>query len=171
VLRDAPAELVLASQSGGYVFLDATDTQESVYAAHAVQRFKADRSAREDLADTLCFAEIDAGDFDGAMCIGQASYGSSPGLHDSCSGLISTLLASGKPVVVIPEGLAPASASNGLLIAGNRARSPIIAAHALIGALRPCIDAADGKIPEWSVKLAHRASWQRANVGLGARRT
>jgi hypothetical protein len=52
--------------------------------------------------------------------------------------------ATGKPVVAIPERLAPASASNGLLITGNQARSPILAAHALIGG----IDAAVGPTSE-----------------------
>jgi hypothetical protein len=54
---------------------------------------------------------------------------------DSCPLLISSLLSSGKPVVVIPERLAPTSACNGVLITGNCARSQILAAHALIGAI------------------------------------
>jgi hypothetical protein len=54
----------------------------------------------------------------------------------------------GKPVVVIPERLAPTTAGRGLIITGNEHQSPILGAHALIGALRLCIDAADGEIPE-----------------------
>jgi hypothetical protein len=134
-LRDAPADVVIASQRGGYPFLD-TAAGEGTEAAAALQRYRTDRSAREDVADTLCLDDIHAPDFDGAMCLGQADGQVPSGLPNSCGLLISSLLASGKAVVIVPERLAPASASNGLLITGNRSRSPILGAHALIGALR-----------------------------------
>jgi hypothetical protein len=142
VLRDAPADVVLASESGGYLFLDVATT-EGVNGADALRRFRVDRFAREDLADTLCFDDIDVRDFDGGMCIGPTRDASSSTLSVSRTELILGLLSSGKPVVIVPEQLAPTTAGSGLLITGNLARSPIIAAHALIGALRQPFSVSD----------------------------
>jgi hypothetical protein len=145
-LQDASIEVVLASRTGGYLFLD----QSSAAAPDdvgALQRFQADRSAREDLADTIRFDDVDAEDFDGAMCLGPpADDPAQPlptqPLPEHVCLLVSSLLAFGKPVVVIPEYFAPA-AGNGLLITGNRPDSPRHAAAALIGVLNAAIPRTD----------------------------
>jgi hypothetical protein len=133
VFRDASVDLVLASRVGGYVFLDRSDADAPDVPA-SVLRFLADRSARDDVADTICCDDAHHEDFDGAMCI-AASDGNAPtALPEHVRLLLSNLLSLGKPVVVIPEALAP-RAGNGLLITGNTAAAPLLAANALVGAL------------------------------------
>ena len=63
VLKDAGAEVTLASPKGGQPPLDPTsDTQDAQ--TEATHRFKADAEAQQVLAATAILAEIDADDFD-----------------------------------------------------------------------------------------------------------
>lgn len=145
-LQDASIEVVLASQTGGYLFLDQSSTAAPDDVG-ALQRFQADRSAREDLADTIRFEDVDAEDFDGAICLGPPEGGAdpqlpAPKLPGRVCLLVASLLDFGKPVVVIPECLAPAT-GNGLMITGNRPDSPRHAANALIGVLNATIPRPD----------------------------
>jgi len=133
VFRDASIDLILASRLGGYLFLNNSgmDTPEDFNAA---RRFQADRSARDELADTICFDDVHAEDFDGAMCLGPPASDTKFQLPDRVVCLISSLLAVGKPVAVMPANLASPTGS-GLLITGEYANSPLHTANALIGAL------------------------------------
>jgi hypothetical protein len=134
VFRDASIDLVLASRMGGYLFLDHSAPNASAVEA-SIRRFQSDRAARDDLADTICFDDAHAEDFDAAMCIGTPGDDTAPGLPDRVLFLMSSLLAFGKPVAVIPQILAPRT-GNGLLITGDSANAPLLAANALIGALK-----------------------------------
>jgi putative intracellular protease/amidase len=63
VLKDAGAEITLASPKGGQPPLDPTsDTQDAQ--TEATHRFKADAEAQQVLAATVVLAEIDADEFD-----------------------------------------------------------------------------------------------------------
>lgn len=132
-LRDANAELVLASPEGGYpVGLGRCDRED---AAAVLQRFRMDRVAREEVADTLGTDQVFAADFDGAFCIGAAG---GPG-HDVTTALIAALLAGGKPVVVMDDGAGAAwrEAGRGMLIVTGADEPAEAAAHALLEAARP----------------------------------
>jgi hypothetical protein len=132
-LRDANAELVLASPEGGYPpGLSRGDREDS---APMLQRFRMDRVAREDVADTLSTDQVFVADFDAAFCIGVA--GSSG--HDAAAALIAALLACGKPVVIMADAVEPSSheAGQGMLIVTGATGSPEAAAHALLEAARP----------------------------------
>ena len=133
VFRDASIDLILASRLGGYLFLNNSgmDNPEDINAA---RRFQADRSARDELTDTICFDDVHAEDFDGAMCLGPPASDTKSQLPDRALCLIASLLALGKPVAVIPSALA-SSTGPGLLITGEHADSPLYAANTLIGAL------------------------------------
>jgi hypothetical protein len=134
VFRDASIDLVLATRMGGYLFLDHSATNAPAVEV-SIRRFQSDRSARDDLADTICFDDAHAEDFDAAMCIGATGDDTAPRLPDRVLFLMSSLLAFGKPVAVIPQILAPGT-GNGLLITGDSSNAPLLAANALIGALK-----------------------------------
>jgi hypothetical protein len=128
-LRDANAELVLASPEGGYPLGLSHGEREDP--APVLQRFRLDRVAREEAADTLRTDQVFASDFDGAFCIGAAGTSG----HDA---LIAALLARGKPVLIMADAVGPASneVGQGRLIVTGAAASPEAAAHALLGAMR-----------------------------------
>ena len=63
VLKDAGAEITLASPRGGQPPLD-PKSDEPGFRTEATERFKADDNAREALADTLPLADIVAADYD-----------------------------------------------------------------------------------------------------------
>jgi putative intracellular protease/amidase len=131
-LRDANAELVLASPEGGYpLALSRVDREDS---APVLQRFRLDRVAREEVADTLGTDQVFAADFDAAFCIGATG---TPG-HDVTAVLIAALLACGKPVVIMADAarVARHEAGQGMLIVTGAGGSPEAAAHALLGAAR-----------------------------------
>jgi hypothetical protein len=128
-LRDANAELVLASPEGGYPQgLSHGDREDP---APVLQRFRSDRVAREEVADTLRTDQVFASDFDSAFCIG-------PSGQDATAALIGDLLARGKPVVIMADAVGPApnEVGQGRLIVTGAAGSPEAAAHALLGAMR-----------------------------------
>lgn len=134
VFRDADAEIALASPEGGYPWMGPASADRAI-ATPAMRRFRDDRSARDELTDTLALDQVYSSDFDGAFCVGSAGAvwlaGSPTG------GLIGQFLAAGKPVAIIPSqiDLAPNGIGDGLLITVDRPGSPILAAHALLGAL------------------------------------
>ncbi len=132
-LRDANAELVLASPEGGYPLgLNHGDREDC---APLLQRFRLDRVAREELADTLGTDQVFAADFDAAFCIGAVG----PPGQGATTALIAALLACGKPVVIMADTVGTASyeAGQGMLIVTGAAGSPGVAAQALLEAARP----------------------------------
>lgn len=134
LFRDAGAEVVLASPGGGFPWLGlASDDPDE--APPSLVRFRGDGEAREALTDTLGLDQIFAGDFDAALCIG------SPGkIWDGtpAGGLLAAFLTAAKPVAVIPSDLdlAPHGTGSGLLITGDSAQTPALAAQALLGTLK-----------------------------------
>jgi hypothetical protein len=133
VFRDASIDLILASRSGGYLFLNNSGigTPEEIAAA---RRFQADTPARDELRDTICLDDVHVEDLDGAMCLGPTAGGTASLLSDRAIFLISNLLTLGKPVAATPANIASAVGS-GPLIAGDPADSPLHVANALVGAL------------------------------------
>jgi hypothetical protein len=135
LFKDAPAEVVLATPSGGFADLTSELRQtvhQSVHKEPTVGRFLTDRAARDDLADTLRLDQIVTEDFDAAFCIGLS------GPLWSAEGVAATIrafLTSGKPVAVIPGrrlDITPEGAAAGLLILGDCEASPLLSAHALL---------------------------------------
>jgi hypothetical protein len=132
-MRDAGAEIVVASPEGGFPSMGLPQPDQGV--SEATRRFKSDRTARDGLTDTLRLEEVFAEDFDAAFCIGH------PGAiwrnPNPAGALIAALLKAGKPVAVIPSNLdlSPLGVGDGLLIMGDREATPVLAAQALLGAL------------------------------------
>jgi hypothetical protein len=136
VFRDADAEVVLASPTGGYprLALARHDRDES---AQVTRRFREDQAARDQLTDPLSLAQVCATDFDAAFCIGRPGPLWHPSA-ESAARLISQFLVSGKPVAIIAKEVesAPHGAGDGLLITGDSAGSRLLPAHALLAAMR-----------------------------------
>ena len=99
-----------------------------------LQRFRLDRAAREEVADTLGTDQIVAADFDAAFCIGAASAAPDA----ATAALIAALLACGKPVAIMGEGIEVDlhDIGRGMLIVAGSAGSPEAAARALLEAAR-----------------------------------
>jgi hypothetical protein len=137
VFRDADAEVVLASPTGGYLRI-AFPREDKDQSAQVMRRFREDRAARDQLTDTLSLAQVCAADFDAAYCIGRPSPLWHPGTETPASRLISNFLVSGKPVAIIAKHVesAPNGAGEGLLITGDSAGTQVLAAHALLAAIR-----------------------------------
>jgi hypothetical protein len=131
--RDVGVEIVIASPEGGFPTMGLPPHDQSD--SEPMRRFSADRTARDALSDTLRLDQAFAEDFDAAFCIGH------PGAvwrdPNPAGSLIAALLKAGKPVAVIPSNLdlSPFGVGDGLLIMGDRAATPVLAAHALLGAL------------------------------------
>jgi hypothetical protein len=136
VFRDASAEVVLASPAGGYPKI-ASARDEKDETAQVMRRFREDRAARDHLADTLSLAQVYVADFDAAFCIGRPGPLWHPGGEESAR-LVCKFLTAGKPVAIITKHIesAPHGAGEGLLITGGSAESQMLAAHALLGAIR-----------------------------------
>jgi putative intracellular protease/amidase len=129
LFKDLPADVVLASPSGGSP-MASTSQQETE--GEDVQRFLDDRTAREELSDTLMVDQVVIDDFDAAYCLGLVgAIWKQPG-----SGrVVSQFLEAGKPVAIIAGAgveISPRGADNGLLIIGESKASPLLAARALI---------------------------------------
>jgi hypothetical protein len=137
VFRDADAEVVVASATGGYPPLGLARDDKNT-SAQVMRRFREDRMAREYLTDTLSFDQVCAADFEAAFCIGRPGPIWHSGEGSPAAGLISRFLVSGKPVAIIANEveLAPHGVSRGLLITCDSAGSPVRAAHALLAAAR-----------------------------------
>ncbi len=129
-LRDASAEVVLASLAGGYPLNIGPRDRKRTSAI--VKRFMKDRVARDELADTLSVDQVYADDFDAAFWIGEPGEIWQGGLE---AALIAELLASGKAVAAIVDGVETAfpHVGKGLLISGGSTGS-IRAANALLAA-------------------------------------
>ena len=63
VFRDAGAEITLASPKGGQPPLD-PKSDEPMFETHLTRRFKADREAKAQLAETVRLDSVNQGDFD-----------------------------------------------------------------------------------------------------------
>jgi putative intracellular protease/amidase len=130
--KDFGADVVVASSLGGPPML-AKGMRDVDEADEAVRRFKRDRNARDELADTLGLEQIVVDDFDAAFCVGLSG-----GIWTDSHGvaaLVRNLLGCGKPVAVVPGKnllVAPGGAGNGLLILADNEGSPLCAARALI---------------------------------------
>lgn len=135
-LRDAGAELVLASPQGGYPWDGPRD--EEADPTPALRRFRQDGEAREALGDTLRLEQLHHEDFDAGFCLGAAGAPWRENDPHAAGALVARLLQAGRPVAVIPapRDLAPHGAGEGLLIAGDHLASPLQAAQALLGALQ-----------------------------------
>lgn len=131
--KDFGADVAIATSFGGPpMVLDGMRT--AVTSDEAVRRFKIDRSARDELADTLGLDQIVIDDFDGAFCIGLSGRIWTDNDH-GVAGLVREFLGSGKPVALVPGKhmlVTPEGAGNGLLILGDSEGSPFCAARALI---------------------------------------
>jgi hypothetical protein len=129
----AGIEVVFSSPDGGAPLVALRKAPQS----GAVARLLADRSARDALADTLSLDQVHPGDFEAAFCIGVPGAIWIAG-GDPAAQLIAQFLRSGKAVAIIPShvNLEPHGSHDGLLIVGDRGRSPCQAAQALIGILR-----------------------------------
>jgi putative intracellular protease/amidase len=131
--KDFGSEVVMATPLGGPPLL-AEGMRSTDMTDGAVRRFKGDRDAREDLADTLSVDQIVVEDFAGAFCVGLSGKIWSDEDH-GVAALVRTLLEVGKPVALVPGKhllVAPQGAGNGLLILGDNDDSPLCAARALI---------------------------------------
>ncbi len=128
--RDAGAEVVLASPSGGFPWMGPAADGRGV-ASPGLDRFRADRPAREDLTDTLDLGQIYAEDFDAALCLGTPA-------PPQAGAMIAGFLRAGKPVAAIPSApdLVARGVGEGLIITGDDAAASLRAALALLGALR-----------------------------------
>ncbi len=113
VLRDAGADITLASPAGGQPPLD-PKSDEPGFQTEATERFKADAEAREALANTLPLSAVSAGDFDAVFYPG--GHGPLWDLtQDAASiALIEALHGAGKPVAAVCHASAVL----------NQARSP-----------------------------------------------
>jgi putative intracellular protease/amidase len=140
VFRDADVEVVLASSGGGSPLMEFTG--DDAVSTELVQRFRQDRIAADEFSDTIGLDQVYTEDFDAAFCVGVPGSIWQPEHRNTAGALIARLLDVGKPVAVTPSGvnLAPKGASNGLLIVSDGSKSPVTAAHALLGAIgRPPI--------------------------------
>lgn len=127
------SEVVFATPSGGPPMLSDTIRADDL-SDEAVRRFKGDRSAREELADTLGFDQIVVEDFAAAFCIGFSGNIWNDG-DNGVAALVRAFLGARKPVALVPGKhllLAPAGAGNGLLILADSDESPLCAARVLI---------------------------------------
>jgi hypothetical protein len=133
---DAAAEVVLASLSGGDPGMR-TASGHRTDATAIMRRFRGDSASRDALVDTLALDQVDPGDFDGAFCLGVFGGVWPPHIDHPAGAMIGQFLSAGKPVAVVPSqlDLNPQGAGVGLLIAGDLAAAPLLAAKALLGAL------------------------------------
>ena len=138
LLHDAGAEVVVVSVLGGAPPFRGV-RERSARAIAVLQRFHDDRRARDAISDTLKFAQIYSEDFDGGICIGALEEQAASDDAVGAQNLITALLAAGKPAAVVPSDLllAPQGPLEGLLIIGDQARSPPLAARALLAAVNP----------------------------------
>jgi putative intracellular protease/amidase len=138
LLHDAGVEVVLGSVLGGDPPFRGARSR-SARAIAALQRFHDDRRARDAISDTLKFGQVYPEDFDGGICIAALEASAACDDEGAALNLVTALLAAGKPVAIVPSDLllAPRGPLEGLLIIGDQARSPSLAAKALLAALDP----------------------------------
>ncbi|MBW6422451.1 transporter [Rhizobium sp. XQZ8] len=127
------SEVVFATPLGGPPMLSES-VRSSDLSDEAIRRFKGDRSAREELADTLGIDQIVVEDFAAAFCIGLTGKIWADD-DNGVAALVRAFLGAGKPVALVPGKhllLSPEGAGNGLLILGDNDDSPLCAARVLI---------------------------------------
>ena len=129
-------EVVLASPAGGAPWMGPTSPGR-VVADEALRRFRQDGAARDALTDTIRLDQAYAEDFEGALCLGAPGPIWRRQQDSPAAGLIAGFLAAAKPVAIMPSDLdlVPHGTGRGLLITGDSAGTPLLAAHALIGAV------------------------------------
>jgi putative intracellular protease/amidase len=103
VLRDAGAELTLASPRGGQPPIDPRSDLPAEATA-SIQRFRGDREARALFADTVRLDDVDAGDFDGVYVPG--GHGAMWDLAEDarCGALLTAFHAATKPMALVCRG-------------------------------------------------------------------
>jgi len=133
---DAGADVVLASLHGGDPSMR-TAAGERADSTPIMRRFQRDPAARDALIDTLALHQVHPEDFDGAYGLGVSGRIWPPNIDNPAGAMIGALLAAGKPVAVVPTriDMEPQGAGDGLLIFGDRASGPVLAAQALLGAM------------------------------------
>ena len=137
LLHNAGADLVVASSLGGDPPIRGA-RKRSARSFQAVRRLQDDHRARDAIADTLKFGQVYPEDFDGGLCLGALEGHSENDDALFAVRLITALLVAGKPMAVVPSNIYAAQAPlDGLLITGDQARSPLVAAKALLAALDP----------------------------------
>jgi putative intracellular protease/amidase len=114
-LKDAGAQLTLASPAGGQPPLDPKSSEPDAQ-TDATRRFDADQSAQDELANTARLAEMSVEDFDAVFYPG--GHGPLWDLYDDSNSiaLIEGFVAAGKPVAAVchaPAVLLKASAPSG----------------------------------------------------------
>jgi putative intracellular protease/amidase len=114
-LKDAGAQLTLASPAGGQPPLDPKSSEPDAQ-TDATRRFDADQSAQDELANTTRLAEMSVEDFDAVFYPG--GHGPLWDLYDDSNSiaLIEGFVAAGKPVAAVchaPAVLLKASAPSG----------------------------------------------------------
>lgn len=99
-LKDAGAEIVLASPKGGQPPLDPKSDEPDAQ-TEATHRFKADEAAQKALASTVTLSSVKAEDFDAVFYPG--GHGPLWDLAEDADSirLIETMLAAGKPVAAV----------------------------------------------------------------------
>ncbi|AJC79776.1 glutamine amidotransferase-like domain-containing protein [Rhizobium etli bv. phaseoli str. IE4803] len=131
--RTFGSEVVMATSEGGPPML--VDGMRSADVSdEAIRRFKGDRNARDELADSLGLDQIVVEDFAAAFCIGLSGRIWTDD-DRGVAALVRGFLGVGKPVALVPGKhllVAPGGAGNGLLILGDNDDSPLCAARALI---------------------------------------
>jgi hypothetical protein len=138
LFQDSGVEVVLASPAGGSAWTRRKDQERALPTALA-QRFRADLNAHDAFADTLSLEQVFADDFQAAFCVGEITYIWRSKGNDRAASLVAKMLATGKPVAIIPDTVdyAPAGAGEGLLILARARNSPLLAARALLRVMNP----------------------------------
>ncbi len=133
--RDAGAEVVLASQAGGYPW--ASRFRAAAVTSSVGARFLDDAAARDDLANTLSLEEVFAEDFAAAYFFGAQVSLRLGRAGNALDSLFVELLDAGKPVALTPSGLdiLPNGVGTGLLVVGDSDVAAARAARALMAAL------------------------------------
>jgi hypothetical protein len=136
IFSDAGMDVVLASREGGAPWIK-RELRSRQVSTDITQRFKADRSARDALNDTLSFDRIDKADFAAAFCVGAPNPIWQTTDPRSAASIIASFLEQGKPVAVTPGifDLRPYGAREGLLIIGESLDAPALAAKAVLAIL------------------------------------
>lgn len=136
VLRDAGAEIAMASRAGGAPFVSKLD-DDAALPMELRERFNGDRLVHDEIADTLCLDQVCQTDFGAVFCVGLPCADRGLPSDDPVLVSIKAFLASGKPVAVISSepSMVHEAAGSGLLIIGASVGCSISAAHAVLGVL------------------------------------
>lgn len=132
LFKDMGADVVLTTLTGEYPEL--FDIRDKTPQEQSVRRFIDDRTARDELADTLGLHQIAVEDFDAVFCLGSAKTLWDHESHSPQTFLVS-FLESGKPVAIFPgQRLKPTadSITDKLLIVEDASGTPLTTAHKLL---------------------------------------